>query len=109
MNYNWIKLGHLCESDCDLEIYKNDIGIFKAIINSEVVYIGHTIEKENGGFSKILRNLIIENSDSKNPEVELLFFENKQDILIELLILNDKDIVEIEELKNRLINQLKPI
>ena len=108
MNYNWIKLGHLCESDCDLEIYKNDIGIFKAIINSEVVYIGHTIEKENGGFSKILRNLIIENSDSKNPEVELLFFENKQDILIELLILNDKDIVEIEELKNRLINQLKP-
>lgn len=108
MNYNWIKLGHLYESDCDLEIYKNDIGIFKAIINSEVVYIGHTIEKENGGFSKILRNLIIENSDSKNPEVELLFFENKQDILIELLILNDKDIVEIEELKNRLINQLKP-
>lgn len=108
MNYNWIKLGHLCESDCDLEIYKNDIGIFKAIINSEVVYIGHTIEKENGGFSKILRNLIIENSDSKNSEVELLFFENKQDILIELLILNDKDIVEIEELKNRLINQLKP-
>ena len=108
MNYNWIKLGHLYESDCDLEIYKNDIGIFKAIINSEVVYIGHTIEKENGGFSKILRNLIIENSDSKNSEVELLFFENKQDILIELLILNDKDIVEIEELKNRLINQLKP-
>ena len=108
MNYNWIKLGHLYESDCDLEIYKNDIGIFKAIINSEVVYIGHTIEKENGGFSKILRNLIKENSDSKNSEVELLFFENKQDILIELLILNDKDIVEIEELKNRLINQLKP-
>ncbi len=24
MNDKWIKIGHLNESDCDLEIYKND-------------------------------------------------------------------------------------
>ncbi|HIJ47941.1 MAG TPA: hypothetical protein HPP72_07970, partial [Gammaproteobacteria bacterium] len=37
---DWIALGGLTETSTDFSDYSNDIGVYRAILNGEVVYIG---------------------------------------------------------------------
>ena len=42
---SWIQLGLLTEVSTDFSIYSKDIGIYRAILNDEVVYIGKADRK----------------------------------------------------------------
>ncbi|MBK8570137.1 MAG: hypothetical protein IPN81_09290 [Nitrosomonadales bacterium] len=53
---SWIPLGLLTETSTDFSNYSKDIGVYRAILNDEVVYIGKATELKNGGFRKRLRD-----------------------------------------------------
>ncbi len=53
---SWIPLGLLTEDTTDFSDYSNDIGIYRAILNDVIVYIGKATELNNGGFRKRLRD-----------------------------------------------------
>jgi hypothetical protein len=53
---SWIPLGLLTAVSTDFSTYSRDIGIYRANLNDEVVYIGKVTQLENGGLRKRLRD-----------------------------------------------------
>ena len=109
MNKNWIELGYLIEVDKDFKNFNKDIGIFRASLNNEVVYIGQGIEIDNGGLKNRLRDFTRDGESGRNTNAGRLLFENRENIFIEVLLLNNKTAAEIEEIKNDLIIEHKPL
>ena len=59
-NLNWVSLGALSEATSEFSDYSRDIGVYRAILNGKVVYIGKATELSNGGFRKRLRDICLE-------------------------------------------------
>lgn len=108
---NWIELGLLNESSTDFSDYSNDIGVYRATFDGEVVYIGKATELNNGGFRKRLRDYTRLSNSARNYPAGEQMFRHRNEILIEIVVFNrSKDsIPDIEELETQLIKEKQPI
>ena len=106
----WIKLGYLNESDNDFSKYNQDIGIYKAILNNKIVYIGKATELKNGGFRKRLRDNTRDSNSARNYSTGKKMHENKNDVIIEIFILerNENGIKKAGYLEKAFINKFDP-
>ncbi len=107
----WIKLGFLNESDNDFAQYNKDIGIYKAILDEKIVYIGKATELNNGGFRKRLRDYTRDSDSGRDYPAGRYMYNYKEEIVIEIILMNrtDQGISEAEQLEKSLILELDPI
>jgi hypothetical protein len=107
----WIKLGFLDESDCDFSKYNHDIGLYRAIQNKNIVYIGKATELFNGGFRKRLRDYTRLSDSARNYPSGILMNQNKNNIVIEILIFDrcETNISIIEDKETEIIALIQPI
>ena len=107
----WIPLGLLTETSTDFSNYSQDIGVYRAILNDEVVYIGKATELKNGGFRKRLRDYTRPSSSARNYPAGELMYSNRSTLQIEIVVFNRtmESIPEIEALEAQLIREIKPI
>jgi excinuclease UvrABC nuclease subunit len=108
---SWIQLGLLTEVSTDFSIYSKDIGIYRAILNDEVVYIGKATELENGGFRKRLRDYTRSSTSARNYPAGELMHSNRDNLHIEIVLFERtlESIPKIESLETQLIREMKPI
>jgi excinuclease UvrABC nuclease subunit len=108
---SWIPLGLLTETSTDFSIYSKDIGIYRAILCDEVVYIGKATELKNGGLRKRLRDYTRPSSSARNYCAGELMYSNRNNLQIEIILFKPtlESIPEIEVMEKRLINNMKPI
>lgn len=107
----WIPLGLLTEKSTDFSTYRNDIGIYRAILNDKVVYIGKATELGNGGFRKRLRDYTRPSISARNYTAGKLMHANRDNLYIEIILFERvlESIPEIEALETQLIQEIKPI
>jgi excinuclease UvrABC nuclease subunit len=107
----WLSLGLLIETSSDFSEYRNDIGIYRASLNNEIVYIGKATELLNGGFRKRLRDYTRSSSSARNYPSGLLMNRHKNEIHIDILVFERtiQSIPAIEQLEAELIRDIKPI
>jgi excinuclease UvrABC nuclease subunit len=108
---SWISLGLLTEESIDFSIYSKDIGIYRAILNDEVVYIGKATELNNGGFRKRLRDYTRSSSSARNYPAGELMYSNRNNLRIEIIVFKRtvESIPEIVELEAKLIKMTMPV
>lgn len=108
---SWIPLGLLTETSTDFSNYSKDIGVYRAILNDEVVYIGKATELKNGGFRKRLRDYTRPSPSARNYPAGELMYSNRSTLQIEIVVFNRtmESIPEIEVLEAQLIREIKPI
>jgi excinuclease UvrABC nuclease subunit len=107
----WQDIGLLNESTTDFSIYNRDIGIYKAELNGELVYIGKATELSNGGFRKRLRDYTRESDSARNYPSGRLMHENKDEIIISIHICerSQQGIIEAEILEKEQIKRHDPV
>ena len=108
---NWIALGLLNESSTDFSEYSKDIGVYRAILNGEVVYIGKATELNNGGFRKRLRDYTRTSNSARNYPAGDLMHQHKDEIQIEIVIFERSldSVSGIETLEAKLIKEFNPV
>lgn len=108
---SWIPLGLLTETTTDFSTYSKDIGIYRAILDDEIVYIGKATELDNGGLRKRLRDYTRSSHSARNYPAGQLMYANRNNILIEIVVFNRslESVPEIEALEAQLIREIKPI
>lgn len=108
---SWIPLGILTEASTDFSTLSKDIGIYRAILNDEVVYIGKATELGNGGFRKRLRDYTrLSNSARDYPAGEKMY-HNRENVHIEIVLFERtlESILKVDVLEEKLIREMKPI
>lgn len=107
---SWVKLGLLSEETTDFSDYRKDIGLYRAILDEEIVYIGKATELHNGGFCKRLRDYTRNSDSSRDYPTGRMMFQHKDKLQIEILIFERKDelVPDINALEKQLIKQHKP-
>jgi excinuclease UvrABC nuclease subunit len=83
---SWIPLGLLTETSTDFSIYSKDIGVYRAILNDEIVYIGKATELENGGFRKRLRDYTRSSASARKYPAGELMYSNRNNVYIEITL-----------------------
>ncbi len=108
---DWITLGKLTETSTDFSDYRNDIGVYRATLNGEVVYIGKATELNNGGFCKRLRDYTRTSSSARNYPAGELMHRYKNEVLIEIMVFKRslESIPYIKGLEVQLIKEIQPI
>ena len=109
-NLNWISLGPLIETSTDFSAYSKDIGLYRAILDGVVVYIGKATELHNGGLRKRLRDYTRLSQSARNYQAGSLMHKHKNEIIIEIILFERdlKSIPAIEAMEKELINKMKP-
>jgi len=107
----WINLGALDESATDFSIYYKDIGVYKATLKGDVVYIGKATELNNGGFRKRLRDYTRTSDSARNYPSGIKMHDNRKEVIIEILLMRRSiaGISDAEQKEKELINLLNPI
>ena len=110
-NFNWVPLGALSETSSDFSDYSRDIGVYRAILNGKVVYIGKATELSNGGFRKRLRDYTRTSSSARNYPAGELMNQHKYEIQIEIVIFERSldSVSGIETLEAQLIQEFNPV
>ena len=104
----WTPLGLLSETTTDFAKYNKDIGVYRAILNNEIVYIGKATELKSRGFRKRLRDYTRKSDSAKNYPSERLMYQHRNEAYIEILILTGSSAKIIESIEARLIAEVKP-
>ena len=107
---NWISLGTLTETSTDFSDYSKDIGIYRAFLNRELVYIGKATELNNGGLRKRLRDYTRSSSSARNYPAGELMYKLRNEIQIDIIVFEKslESIPDIETLEARLIREESP-
>jgi len=107
----WIKIGFLDESDCDFSKYNLNIGVYRAKLDNEIVYIGKATELNNRGFRKRLRDYTRKSDSARNYPSGKKMYENRKKIIIEILIVESSfdGQQKASELEKKFIDEFKPI
>ena len=108
--HQWLRLGYLNESNVDFSKYNQNIGIYKAILNNEIVYIGKATEVNNYGFRKRLRDYTRKSDSARNFPAGKKMYKNKDNIIIEILIVDSSNdgVKKADELEKAFISEFKP-
>jgi len=118
----WENLGVLSDivSNGTLTSYSTTIGLYRASLHGQCVYIGKVTEVNNGGFKKRLRDYTRESCSARNYNSGMLMFKHKRDIEIEVLVfpmagelpshdLRTETTSQIEDMKKKLVDELSPL
>ncbi len=107
---NWIELGLLNESSTDFSKYRGDIGLYRARLNDEIVYLGKATELNNGGFRKRLRDYTRKSPSARSYTAGQLMYCHRNDLKIEIRIFERslESIPKIEVCEKKLIKQYEP-
>ena len=106
----WIGLGPLSETMTDFAKYNRDIGVYRAILGNEVVYIGKATELENGGLRKRLRDYTRSSDSARNYPSGRMLHQHKDEVRIELLLFERTvaSKLAIDRLEAQLIAEIAP-
>lgn len=110
-NSRWQDLGRLSSLNIDdLSRYNKEIGLYKARIGGEVVYIGRAIEHENGGFRKRLRDYVRESDSARTHGSGQKMNQNADSIQLSILVVGSsaEDVEAVRALERAMINLYKP-
>lgn len=109
-NLNWVSLGALSETTSEFSDYSRDIGVYRAILNGKVVYIGKATELSNGGFRKRLRDYTRTSISARSYPAGQLMHKHNGEIKIEIVIFERglNSVSGIEALETKLIKELNP-
>lgn len=105
--YMWIHVGKLSEIDCDFSLYNKNIGVYKAILNGDIVYVGKATEINNGGFRKRLRDYTRTSDSARNFPAGIKMNLNKNKI--EIYIYITATAKEAEDTEAEFIKRYNPI
>lgn len=93
-NKKWTYAGIL--SKMKLTDFRNDIGLYSAVLDNEIVYIGRAIEYKNGGFRKRLSDYRRPSNSGRKHKSGINMHKNNSRIYIFLLkVGSDNDAVLI--------------
>ncbi|WP_407267716.1 hypothetical protein [Radiobacillus sp. PE A8.2] len=85
----WRYVGTL--SRINLTDFNKYVGLYKATLAGEVVYIGRAIEWNNGGFRKRLSDYRRESNSARMHESGQKMYQYRDDLSIELLIIGSNE------------------
>ncbi|WP_077619814.1 hypothetical protein [Bacillus sinesaloumensis] len=108
-NRKWIQLGVLSSLTLqDLSPYNKHIGLYKAELNGQVVYLGRAIEYNNGGFRKRLRDYVRNSDSARTHGSGQKMNENRDRVRISILIVGDSadDVDTVKALEPAMISHL---
>ncbi|MGE6415318.1 hypothetical protein ACQKDD_14235 [Planococcus kocurii] len=108
-NSRWISLGMLSSLSLEnLSQYNKKIGLYKAEMNGQVVYLGRAIEYANGGFRKRLRDYVRESDSARTHGSGKKMHENANAIRLSILVVGDsqEDVDTVKALEKAMINHL---
>jgi excinuclease UvrABC nuclease subunit len=106
----WIHLGALSETNVDFASFSKDVGIYRAILNGEIVYVGKATELHNGGFRKRLRDYTRASDSARRYPAGRLMHQHRHEIDIQILVFDRHldSLPRIEELEAALIRDFHP-
>lgn len=107
----WQKLGILSNlSMDDLRPYNHHAGLYKAVMNGKIYYIGRAVEYNNGGFRKRLRDYVRDSESARTHKSGKQMHENADRIQLSILVVGSSDeAVEITKvLEKALIRKYTP-
>lgn len=87
---SWRHLGML--SSANLSELSNYVGLYRASLNGNVVYVGRAVEYLNGGLRKRLSDYTRESDSSRKHASGQLMNKNSDDLSIDILITGSDDI-----------------
>ncbi|THE11946.1 hypothetical protein E1I69_13115 [Bacillus timonensis] len=108
-NQKWIRLGVLSSLTLeDLSRYNKHIGLYKAEMNGQVVYLGRAIEYNNGGFRKRLRDYVRNSDSARTHGSGQKMNENRDRVQISILIVGSsaEDVETVKALERAMISHL---
>lgn len=107
---NWLSLGPLNEEVTDFSTLYKDIGVYRATLSNEIVYIGKATELNNGGFRKRLRDYTRVSDSARNYPSGRLMHEHRNEVIIEINIAerNEEGVLATEKLELELIQKYNP-
>lgn len=103
----WKSVGTLSQKK--FMLYKT-IGLYKAILNNEVVYIGRAVEFSNGGLSKRLNDYVRNSNSGRKSAAGCKMHAYRGLLNIEILEIGDdeNDVALVKLLERIYIYDLKP-
>lgn len=105
----WQYLGTLSQLN-DLSAYNQSIGLYKAVLNGKVTYIGRAIEFANGGFRKRLRDYVRPSNSARTHGSGQTMYENADKVQISILVVGHSasDVETVKALEVAMILRHKP-
>ncbi|WP_409298719.1 hypothetical protein V1498_10105 [Peribacillus sp. SCS-26] len=85
----WRSIGIL--SNIDLTPYNKYVGLYRARLGSEIVYIGRAIEWNNGGFRKRLSDYTRESNSARTHGSGQKMYEHRHQLQIDLLLVGQSE------------------
>lgn len=104
----WTPLGLLSEATTNFEKYNKDVGVYRAILNNEIVYIGKATELKSRGFRKRLRDYTRKSDSARNYPSGRLMYQHRNEVCIEIFILTGSSAETIERIEAQLIDATNP-
>ncbi|KAB8126074.1 hypothetical protein F9U64_20795 [Gracilibacillus oryzae] len=108
-NNRWMRLGRLSSLSIeDLTPFNKHIGLYKAEMNGQVVYVGRAIEYNNGGFRKRLRGYVRDSDSGSTHGSGRKMHGNRDNVVISILIVGDsaEDVGVVKALEAAMIAKL---
>ncbi|WP_270584497.1 hypothetical protein [Bacillus smithii] len=93
-----------------LKSYNKSIGLYKAVMNGEIVYIGRAVEYANGGFRKRIRDYTRENNSARKHQSgqKMNQYANYLDIYFLVVGNSAEDVNHVKILEAAFIQKYQP-
>ena len=99
-NYNWTHLGML--DSAELSQLSTFVGLYRATLDGEIVYVGRAVEFSNGGLRKRLSDYTRNSDSSRKHASGQSMNKHRADLSIDVLITgSDQEAAEIAKVLER--------
>lgn len=108
---HWRFIERLSEMELShLKSYNKSIGLYKAVMNGEIVYIGRAVEYANGGFRKRIRDYTRENNSARKHQSgqKMNQYANYLDIYFLVVGNSAEDVNHVKILEAAFIQKYQP-
>ena len=107
----WKFIARLSEMELHhLKEYNKSIGLYKAVLNGKIVYIGRAIEYANGGFRKRLRDYTRDSNSARKHQSGQKMNEHRNLLDIYFLVVGNsaEDVNHVKVLERAFIRKYRP-
>lgn len=70
----------------DFTMHRSDVGLYRALMGEETIYVGKAVEYLNGGLRKRLADYVRQNDSARRSTAGRYLFENRHRIQVGLLV-----------------------
>lgn len=104
----WQYAGYL--DSIDLSRYSSYVGLYKAVLDGEVMYVGRAIEYSNGGIRKRLSDYTRDSDSARKHTSGRLMHANASDLKIYLLLVgtDEEAVAATKQLERYFIGKYSP-